>query len=1053
MIQFFVSSTFTDMAGERELLHQKVLPKVNEYARELGEYIECTDLRWGVDTDHMGKILEVCLSQIKDPCNYNMIVFVGGNYGSIPDDQEVVRQQWNKEAGADDLKDYAISVTQLELEYGIFMNHGENAIKIVLLRKENDSYKDAYPQEEESKKKQEILLNRLNEMPDICKITYSAEWNGTKSVRLDKMGEELVNSIRHLVEEHCTARKGLNWIEETATETEAFISQLIHHFQGRERLRNEIKDLIADKSIQTILIYGESASGKSSIMSKVYSEIDSARKYFIACGHVRRSRGYLDVLIQMIYFVEKNLTRNAKKEIKPQEIYSEEKAEAVFLGMVFEYNKTEDKELLIFVDALDQLSASGNIKIHRLLTRTGKVKIICSWMREKTEELPDGVKNVRISGLTNDDVKAIVVGNMVVAAKYATMMADILCDQRQSNNPLYISSALDILQMNLEQVRGMEHREIYEYFCDKIKALPTKLPDLCWSTLNEAGRYLDFPGYRFVCGMIAASENGLRSGDLENLFRKSFKGSETEGNWKFDLFKAYLNRNLYFRIQENGCWTFGHDMIKQGVEQNLKKEMHTYKDILFEYIKQLPVNDEVKIREGLTLSSELGDIHLPEMIFRELLEKYTDEQGTLVVQTMYNIVFEKERAGWYYQIIDSYADILIKVLEKGLHYKGGVQYNRRYPTKWLMDLYWNVLRSRQLCLEIKEFSEKKQKEYCALCAQYVGIYDDISRHVEAFMYELPVYEYMKQTKFDSLSEQDKALLYENANLIFFSNNKIIANIRRGKLKPYQIYEDSRKISDDIVNWYKENIKKPDAQFEKRGRTEGKFVNNIGQYYEAIGDYNTAYGYRAEALQIKARPIFSRISKCGDLCKQEFETIMKEKHFLVPAHSRFWEKMLEEKQITDEEWKAIEGNWKQIAVSYRTIATDCFYLANTADTDARRGWIQEAIGFHELCIDMLKQGKVKDMEKEIAVTYIRKLGAFGKMCSFFPETMEENQKEIVSCAEEATSWTLNFALQDNQEQENLKDNLSKMIKIFQEKKMDTISLQQCHDRVLVMEKDI
>ena len=94
-----------------------------------------------------------------------------------------------------------------------------------------------------------------------------------------------------------------------------------------------------------------------------------------------------------------------------------------------------------------------------------------------------------------------------------------------------------------------------------------------------------------------------------------------------------------------------------------------------------------------------------------------------------------------------------------------------------------------------------------------------------------------------------------------------------------------------------------------------------------------------------------------------------------------------------------------------------------------------------------------MEKEIAVTYIRKLGAFGKMCSLFPETVEENQKEMVSCAEEATSWTLNFALQDNQEQENLKDNLSKMIKIFQEKKMETISLQQCHDRVLVMEKEI
>lgn len=1049
MIQFFISSTFTDMVGERELLHQKVLPRVNEYAKKMGEYIECTDLRWGMDTDNMGKILEVCLSQIKDPCNYNIIVFAGGNYGSIPKSKKLIRQQWKKEAGTIDLKNYAISVTQLELEYGIFMDHGDRAIKIVLFRNENDSYKNAY--EKKSEEKQNKLLERLRNKQDICKIEYSAEWNGKKSVCLDKMEEELVNSIKRLVKEHHVTREKLNWVEETLEETNAFISQLLHHFQGRDGLRNEIKKMIVDNSIQTILIYGESASGKSSIMSKVYSEIDLVRKYFIACGHAQRSRGYLNVLIQMIYFVEKNLTRNAAKEIKPQEIYSEEKAEAVFLGMVSEYNKTEDKELLIFADALDQLSASGSIKIHRLLAQTGKVKIICSWMQEKIEELPDRVKAVRMTGLTNNDVQAIIVGNMAVAANYTKIMGNILCNQKQSDNPLYISSALAILQMNLEKITGKNYIKIYDYFCNKIKALPMRLPDLCWSTLSEAGRYLDFSGYRFVCGIIAASENGLRSRDLEILFQKSFNDPETDHNWKFDLFKAYLNRNLYFRIQENGCWIFGHDMIKQGVKQNLNEDMNSYKIMLFDYVKQLPSHDEVKIHEGLILSSALGDIEFPMIIFRELLEEYTDEEATLVVQTMYNIVFEKECVRWYYQIIDKYADILFKVLEKGLHYKNGVQYNRRYPAKWLTDLYWNVLQSQQLCIEIKRLPDMKKKEYCALCAQYVGIYDDISRHVDAFMYELPVYEYMKQVKFESLSNQDKALLYENVNLIFFSNNKIIANIRKGKLKPYQICGDSRKMSDDIVNWYEENIKKPNIQFEKRGRTEGKFVNNIGQYYEAIGDYDKAYSYRAEALQIKAKPIFSRISKYSGFYKQKFETIMKGKHFQFPIHSEFWKKMREDPQISDDEWKNMEGSWKQIAVSYRTIATDCFYLANTADIGARRVWLQEAIGFHELCIYMMEQQFVKDVEKEKAVTYIRKLGALFKLCSSFSKAVAENQSEIILCAEEATSWTLNFALQDNQEQKNLKDNLSKFIKLFDKNGIDNKRLMQCYNRVLAMEK--
>ena len=579
------------------------------------------------------------------------------------------------------------------------------------------------------------------------------------------------------------------------------------------------------------------------------------------------------------------------------------------------------------------------------------------------------------------------------------------------------------------------------------------LPDLCWSTLSEAGRYLDFPGYTFVCGMIAASENGLRSRDLEILFQKSFDGSEVNDKWKFDLFKAYLNRNLYFRIQENGCWMFGHEMIKQGVKQNLNNDIRQYKKQLFNYVMELPAHDEVKIREGLILSSELGDIQLPMSIFKELLEEYTDEESTLVMQTMYNIVFEKGCAGWYYEIIEKSADILHKVLEKGLHYNNGVQYNRRYPAKWLTDVYWNFLRSRQLCIEMNGLSNVKKKEYCALCAQYVGIYDDISRHIDAFMYELPVYEYMNQVKFADLSNQDKALLYENVNLIFYSNNKIIANIRKGELKPYQIYGDSEKISDGIVKWYKKNIKEPDTQFDKRGRTEGKFVNNIGQYYVAIGNYDKAYSYRAEALQIKTKPIFCKISKHNTFLAQEFQTIMKEKHFQVPAHSSFWKKMWEDSQISNDEWKNMEGSWKQIAVSYRTIATDCFYLADTADKSARRVWLEEAIGFHELCIYMMEREFVEDVEKEKAVTYIRKLGALRKLCSSFPEVIMENQSEIVLCAEAATDWTLNFSLQDNQEQENLKDNLGKFIKLFEENGVDNNRLKEYYDRVCLMEKGI
>ena len=47
MITFFVSSTFEDMVGEREILHREVLPRINKEIRKYGEYISICDLRWG----------------------------------------------------------------------------------------------------------------------------------------------------------------------------------------------------------------------------------------------------------------------------------------------------------------------------------------------------------------------------------------------------------------------------------------------------------------------------------------------------------------------------------------------------------------------------------------------------------------------------------------------------------------------------------------------------------------------------------------------------------------------------------------------------------------------------------------------------------------------------------------------------------------------------------------------------------------------------------------------------------------------------------------------
>lgn len=94
MIKIFVSSTFKDMDYERDILHDEIVPELNEYASQYGEQVELCDLRWGIDTtgydevEGSKKILSVCLDEI-ERCNPYMVVLLGNRYGWVPDKKYV----------------------------------------------------------------------------------------------------------------------------------------------------------------------------------------------------------------------------------------------------------------------------------------------------------------------------------------------------------------------------------------------------------------------------------------------------------------------------------------------------------------------------------------------------------------------------------------------------------------------------------------------------------------------------------------------------------------------------------------------------------------------------------------------------------------------------------------------------------------------------------------------------------------------------------------------------------------------------------------------------
>jgi hypothetical protein len=65
-VRVFLSSTFRDFAGERDLLVKTIFPELRRRCRERQVELVDVDLRWGITEEEaqQGKVLPICLAEI-----------------------------------------------------------------------------------------------------------------------------------------------------------------------------------------------------------------------------------------------------------------------------------------------------------------------------------------------------------------------------------------------------------------------------------------------------------------------------------------------------------------------------------------------------------------------------------------------------------------------------------------------------------------------------------------------------------------------------------------------------------------------------------------------------------------------------------------------------------------------------------------------------------------------------------------------------------------------------------------------------------------------------
>ena len=84
-IRVFISSTFSDMEAERDVLVGEVFPEIRELCASRAVAFTEIDLRWGLTDQEVaeGKVLPRCLREIRD-CHPYFIGLLGERYGWVP---------------------------------------------------------------------------------------------------------------------------------------------------------------------------------------------------------------------------------------------------------------------------------------------------------------------------------------------------------------------------------------------------------------------------------------------------------------------------------------------------------------------------------------------------------------------------------------------------------------------------------------------------------------------------------------------------------------------------------------------------------------------------------------------------------------------------------------------------------------------------------------------------------------------------------------------------------------------------------------------------------
>lgn len=642
MYSFFVSSTFRDMQGERDAIHRIVLPQLRDLAAKYGQAVQFVDLRWGVSTSELEadeaqrKVLEVCLHEI-DSCVPYMIVLLGERYGWAPGSALIDGTAQFTGFTPDGAE---ISVTELEIQYGIWKNEGK-LDPAQLTEEDREVYLCS---SEDDRRKMERLKAKIRNNPtaQIYEYHLDIKESDHSLTGYDEFAQELTARISAMLKESWGAPRALSWQEKQKQEDRLRSEALQDNFVGLEKTRAAIAQSVRENAL-TILT-GEGGSGKSAMLSILVKDL--AKEYrteVIYCGgsvHCMTSEQLMRV---MTYRLTGKIPETDQTADTGQ---SEEGTAAGARSARKQWNAVceawGDGKVLFLIDAIDQLMPDEGLTQSWFIPAVlpENIRILCSTTgaavisRQVLEHETDGVRmksaQLKLEKADEEERRKIIRVHFEREHKQISdRVLEELLRHPMSGNMLCMEIMVRWLLMlgrsdfaridEKEKELGDGGKAIEEYLLELIGKMPGNSEELVWGYVFRIGRYLsgditwksDDPESDIVFQIIApllfisGTSHGLtrdQLGRIQEWLQDYARDSEYLQKhplyhfWNetaFSGMRAFMGQQLIER--EDGRVDIAHRLFKQAV---LNKCVHfNYLPFLNLFLYKEPAVDETRTED------------------------------------------------------------------------------------------------------------------------------------------------------------------------------------------------------------------------------------------------------------------------------------------------------------------------------------------------------------------------------------------------------------------------------------------------------------------------